>query len=153
MKTLVCLLFALAGFANAQNPAPPAPPKEAPWRLQGTSLNIPKKPEAGNVKKEVKKESMLDILCAAYCDNPIAADLKFKGQQFTISGVIEEIKTNGTVVLVLPKNASKIYDVYCQFTDAAVLPKLKSKQALIFLGTVKGMNYKTLVISDCSLPQ
>ena len=152
MKTLVFLLIAFAGFASAQNPAPPAPPKE-PWKPQATGLDKPGTGTGPLGGGAYGKSTTVDILRAAYAKNEVAADQKFKGQQYAVSGVIEKIKADGTVILKTPSNDMKVYDVSCRFTDAASLAKLKSGQALRLLGTIQGMNYKTLVISDCSLPQ
>jgi len=161
MKTLVCLLFALAGFASAQNPAPPAPPKE-PWKPQATGLDKPGTGTGplggGAYGKSPKvviygKSTTVDILRAAYAKNEVAADQKFKGQQYAVSGVIEDIKADGTVTLKTPIRDLKVMGVECQFADASVLAKLKSGRALRLLGTIDGMKGNFLVISNCSLSQ
>ena len=152
MKTLVFLLIAFAGFASAQNPAPPAPPKE-PWKPQATGLDKPGTGTGPLGGGAYGKSTTVDILRAAYAKNEVAADQKFKGQQYAVSGVIEEIKADGTVTLKTPLRDLKVYGVYCQFTDPATLAKLKSGRALRLLGTIKGMDGRWLVISDCSLSQ
>lgn len=161
MKTLLCLLFVFAGFANAQNPAPPAPPK-APWKPLGTGLDKPKtgaepaKPGTGTGLLDggaYGKTVTVDTLRVAYAKNEIAADQKFKGQQCTISGAIEEIAADGTVTLSTPVSDFKVLGVRCQFADASTLAKLKSGQKLRLLGTVEGMKGGSLMISNCSLFQ
>jgi hypothetical protein len=83
----------------------------------------------------------------------IAADQKFKGQQYAVSGVIEDIKADGAVTLKTPVRDLKVLGVRCEFADASTLAKLKSSRAVRLLGTIEGMKSGFLVISNCSLSQ
>jgi hypothetical protein len=149
MKTLVFLLVAFAGFANAQNPAPP----KAPWNPQGAGLDKPGTGTGPLGGGAYGKNTTVDILRAAYAKNEIAADQKFKGQQYAVSGVIEDIKADGTVTLKTPVRDLKVLGVRCEFADASTLAKLKSSRAVRLLGTIEGMKSGFLVIPNCSLSQ
>lgn len=95
-----------------------------------------------------------DILAKAYDTNPLAADQTYKGQVYSIGGVIKSIESDETVYveLAVPSSLNEIYYIKCVFSNTRGLDRLKAGSSVSIRGTIEGKRGSKVLVSNCILP-
>jgi hypothetical protein len=94
-------------------------------------------------------------LVTEYATNHINADRLYTGQRVTISGTIKSIdpEQGGAVVeLFVPDYiVGKAWFMHCIFSDSRELEQYRAGNSIGLIGTVAGLDGRTLTVKDCQL--
>lgn len=92
-------------------------------------------------------------IAAAYSENTVAADGKFKGQRFTIKGTISDINTDftGSPVIILVGGVNEFMEPRAELVESELqkAASLKKGQAITLTCTGTGDITKTPMMDDC----
>ncbi len=92
-------------------------------------------------------------IAAAYSENTVAADNKFKGQRFMVSGAISDINTDftGSPVIILVGGVNPFLEPQAELIEPEMqkAASLKKGQQITLICTGKGDIAKTPMMSDC----
>ncbi len=121
----------------------------------GSSDKKEKSNEEQAVKPEVPMESVTaQDIAKAYDENTVAADLRFKGKKFKVTGTVSDINTDfmGDPYVTL-RGANQFTAPHFAFDkdNASVLAKLKKGEKITLVCTGKGDVAKTPMSGDCAL--
>nr|WP_223646585.1 OB-fold putative lipoprotein [Corallococcus sp. EGB] len=131
-----------AGTAPGQTAAPgdaPGPTAKAP---------APPPPPAAPALIHVGPRQLWD----AYADNEVAADMKYRGKQVEVTGLIQDIAKDATDnILVSLDVGERMSAVMCLVPDGQMqaVAELSKGQLVAFHGTVRGLFLKRPIIKDC----
>lgn len=104
------------------------------------SDSTPKAPEAIKISAP--------DLCAAYIENEVAADEKYKGKYLEITGAIDDIKKDITdTPYVALTTDDVIRRVQCMFSknESSVLAELKKGQQITIIGKCDGLMMNVII--------
>lgn len=143
---IFCLVVAFAG-ESGQTPsaalpsAEPSVQQDEPAAQQATVAELP--------------VVTADAIAKAYDENTVAADQRFKGKQFKVSGVIDAINTDfmGDPYITLKGGVNQFMEPQFKFDKAALdqLATLKKGMTVTLVCTGAGDIAKTPMNEECSL--
>ena len=111
-------------------------------------------------KEEIKYiEISASDLYAAFEENEIAADEKFKGKLIKITGIVNDINSKDTFSsanILLDVDDSTIFGcVQCNFnsTNEKALVSVEKGQSVTITGTCGGLSLYNIIVNACELQQ
>lgn len=111
-------------------------------------------------ENQVKEETIIEMITAAelasaYNDNTVAADQKFKGKKFKVSGVVDSINTDifGNQYITLRGGVNQFMEPQFKFEKSATtqLSNLKKGTSVVLVCEGNGDIAKTPMSKSCSI--
>lgn len=123
---------------------------EITQRQKDSLIKIEKEARAEEIKKNTISASNLT---ATYEANEVAADNKFKGKTFYVSGIVTDIKKDilDNVYVVL-KGDDMFRDVQCFFEHEEIAAQMQKGMKVTFKGRCNGLMINVLM-RDCEFVQ
>lgn len=148
--SFIWLALSLIGiFAGESGHTPPATLPSAESSVQQAEPAAPPV-----VVADLPVVTAFDI-AKAYDENTVAADQRFKGKQFKVSGVVDEISTDimGDPYITLKGGVNQFMEPQFKFDKSALdqLATLKKGKKVMLMCTGTGDIAKTPMNEDCSL--
>lgn len=117
---------------------------------EATAAAEPAKPPEPLMKTTARE------LAAAYDENTVAADAKYKGKRFSISGIVTDINTDfmGDPVILLRGGVNQFMEPQFSFdkSEAGEVAKIKKGITITIECRGKGDVAKTPMSDDCVFP-
>jgi len=126
----------------------------------GAIMSPSKSPDQKVAEKQVKEETIIAMITAtelasAYNDNTVAADQKFKGKKFKVSGVVDSINTDifGNPYITLRGGVNQFMEPQFKFEKSATtqLSSLKKGMSVVLVCEGNGDVAKTPMSKSCSI--
>ncbi|RKH48390.1 OB-fold protein [Corallococcus sicarius] len=147
-----CWLVAVLMVAGCKQEAVPstgqaaAPAGEAPGTT-GKASTPPMTPAVPALLHVGPRE-----LWDAYTDNEVAADMKYRGKEVEVAGLIQDIAKDATDSIVISLDVGEMMSsVMCLVPDEQMqaVAELSKGQLVAFHGKVRGLFLKRPVVQDC----
>lgn len=110
--------------------------------------------ETTEAPEEIIEISAQDLF-AAYDQNEIAADAKYKGKKLKITGTVNNIGRDILDdVYITMDTGEYLWDVQCYFTDAEqidAVASLKSGDTITIIGECSGLSITSVVVKNCEI--
>ncbi|WP_276519330.1 OB-fold protein [Corallococcus exiguus] len=141
-------VLAVVGCKQEAGPSPgqAAGPGDAPG--PAAKAPTPPPPPAPPALFHVGPRQLWD----AYADNEVAADMKYRGKQVEVTGLIQDIAKDATDNILISLDVGEMMGaVMCLVPDEQMqaVAELSKGQLVAFHGTVRGLLLKRPVIKDC----
>jgi len=137
------------------NKSPEQKAADAAAREQRSAAQAEEKREQAKQKMASLPEVKASDIAAAYNENTVAADQKFKGKEFKVSGTVSDINTDimGNPYITLRGGVNEFMEPHFGFekSDAPQLANLKKGSRITLICTGRGDIAKTPISDSCSL--